>query len=81
MAFSPDAAVIATGGTGGEVRVSDARTGELQAAIPASATFTRALAFSPDGRLIAAGSADGLVACSTGGQAALCASCAGTPAS
>ncbi|WP_330300103.1 nSTAND1 domain-containing NTPase [Streptomyces sp. NBC_00503] len=60
VAFAPDGALLATGGSDGKVllrRVADRRT----IAVFTAPGRVRAVAFSPDGRTLAAGSTDGPV--------------------
>lgn len=60
LAASPDGSKVATGGGYGEVKVYDAKSGDVLADLNASGKdrdgcYTNALAFSSDGRLLASG--------------------------
>ncbi|MFO0928186.1 MAG: c-type cytochrome domain-containing protein [Gemmataceae bacterium] len=54
LAYSPDGKVLASGGYQ-EVKLWDARTGELRRTVPGFAERVVCLAFSPDGKLLACG--------------------------
>jgi WD40 repeat protein len=58
VAFSPDGRIIATGGTGGHLRLWDAHTGKILAARVAHRAAVTYLAFTPDGRRLVSASAD-----------------------
>ncbi|MFI7697897.1 WD40 repeat domain-containing serine/threonine protein kinase [Nonomuraea sp. NPDC049480] len=55
--FSPDGALLVSGGRGHEIRLSDAGTGRTVRTI--TDTTGQAVAFSPDGRTLAAADSDG----------------------
>ena len=57
--FSANGALILTAGSGGEVRIFNARTSSLVRVLKVG-SFIRAAAFSPDGRLVATASRDRL---------------------
>jgi WD40 repeat protein/ABC-type branched-subunit amino acid transport system substrate-binding protein len=59
VAFSPDAATIATGGQDGSARVWDAATGQQRLDLTGHAGSVNAVAFSPQGSLIATAGDDG----------------------
>ena len=60
VAFSPDGALIATGGSDLTVRLWDAATGKQVQSITGHTAGVRGVAFSPDGTLLASGADDGL---------------------
>jgi WD40 repeat protein len=53
LRFSPDGKVLAAGGYG-EVRLLDASSGKMIAALPGETHYVRSIAFSPDGKMLAA---------------------------
>jgi WD40 repeat protein len=59
--FSPDGQFVATGATGGGVRIWDAATGGSRAVLDAHQDAVSALAFSPNGRLLVTAASDGTV--------------------
>ena len=59
VAFSPDAAMVAFGGTDGFVGVDDARTGRRVVSLPGATSLINEVAFSPDGRELATAAQDG----------------------
>jgi WD domain, G-beta repeat/KAP family P-loop domain len=61
VAFSPDGAALASGGSDGSVRVWDARTGEQRAQLTGHTGTVLSVAFSPDGAALASGGSDGSV--------------------
>jgi serine/threonine protein kinase len=61
VAYSPDAASLATGGEDGVVRVWDAIQGKEKTALRGHTKAVRSVGFSPDGRRIASLSDDGTV--------------------
>jgi hypothetical protein len=60
-AYSPDGAMVLSGGWDGFLRAWDAGTGHSLAALPASAKPLSACAVSPDGRLWLSGSMEGML--------------------
>ncbi len=60
LAFSPDGSVLATGTSGLEARLWDARTGRAISPPLKHSRLVSTLAFSPDGRWLVTGSADRL---------------------
>jgi hypothetical protein len=62
VTFSPDGALLASGGWGRPVRVRDALTNGLVRELRSAGPSIYDLAFSPDGALLAAGGRDGTVA-------------------
>ena len=61
-AFSPDGTKVAIGGSGHEIRLLDAETGELERSLLLGNSFwLRSLAFSPEGRSLVSGAFDGRV--------------------
>ena len=61
VAFSPDGARIAVGGTTGEVRLYDATNGSRKATLGGIKGSIYAIAFAPDGKRVAVGGFDGNV--------------------
>ena len=68
VAFSPDAKMLASGAgdwrhprVPGELKLWDARSGDLIADLRGHAGPVLSLAFTPDGKTLASGSADGVV--------------------
>jgi WD40 repeat protein len=61
LAFSPDSLLVASGGNGGSVAVSDVARGEDILQLRDVRGALGGVAFSPDGELIAAGAADQVV--------------------
>jgi serine/threonine protein kinase/multidrug efflux pump subunit AcrA (membrane-fusion protein) len=61
VAYSPDAAGLATGGEDGVVRVWDVVTGKEKAALRGHTKAVRSVCYSPDGRRIASLADDGTV--------------------
>eukprot|EP00698_Gefionella_okellyi_P017601 TRINITY_DN5177_c0_g1_i1.p1 TRINITY_DN5177_c0_g1~~TRINITY_DN5177_c0_g1_i1.p1 ORF type:complete len:579 (-),score=107.86 TRINITY_DN5177_c0_g1_i1:73-1809(-) len=60
-AFSPDGRLVVAGGADHVVRIWDAETGKMVAAMRGHNDVVRMCAFSPSGRIIATASADGTV--------------------
>jgi len=56
VAFSPDGRLLASGGSGGEVKLFDAESGELWRSWEAHDGGVDAISFSPDGKLLASAS-------------------------
>ena len=61
LAFAPQGALLASGGTDQTVRLWDLRTGRLQDTLTGQRANVFALSFSPDGNSLASGAADGSV--------------------
>jgi mono/diheme cytochrome c family protein len=61
VAFSPDGALLAAGGVGGEVRVYKTADGARAATLKGHEGAVFALAFSPDGKRLITGGFDGLI--------------------
>jgi WD40 repeat protein len=61
LAFSPDGRTLASGGSGGVVKLWDVATGRNLAVLPGHTASVGAVAFSRDGRTLASGSSDGTV--------------------
>jgi WD40 repeat protein len=64
IAFSPDGsllAIAATSGTGNEIRLWDAQSGEQIATLVGHTSWINALVFNPTGTLLASGSNDGTI--------------------
>jgi WD40 repeat protein len=61
IAFSPDGHCLASGDFNGDIRLSDARTHQLQSILSGHTNWVQAVTFSPDGQTLASGSFDGTV--------------------
>ncbi|HRI16652.1 MAG TPA: hypothetical protein PLX89_26975, partial [Verrucomicrobiota bacterium] len=61
VAFSPDGALLAVGGIGGEVRVYKTADGSRAATLSGHEGAVFALTFTPDGQRIITGGFDGLL--------------------
>ena len=61
IAFSPDGATLASGGTDNKIRLWDVGAREHRAAISAHSERVTALAFSPDSTILASGSTDNTI--------------------
>jgi WD40 repeat protein len=61
VAFSPDGHCLASGDFNGDIRLSDARTHQLQSILSGHTNWVQAVTFSPDGQTLASGSFDGTV--------------------
>jgi WD40 repeat protein len=61
VGFSPDGAVLASGGDDGVVRLWRAGDGALLRELTGHTGQVRSVAFSPDGAVLASGGADGVV--------------------
>lgn len=53
LAYSPDGSILASAGDDKIIRLSDARTGELQQTLPGNRVSVQSLKYSPDGVLLA----------------------------
>jgi anti-sigma factor RsiW len=60
-AFSPGSTTLATGDTGGTVRLGDVQRGDLLRTLHAGTGPVNAVAFAPDGQTLATGNSDGRV--------------------
>ena len=61
LAFSPNGALLAVGGAGGEVRVYSTTDASRKLTLPGHSGGIYAIAFSPDGKTVATGGFDGKV--------------------
>ncbi len=58
VAYAPDRATLATGGSDGTVRIWDARTGQQQHQLTGHTGGVRSVAYAPDGATLATGPAE-----------------------
>ena len=61
VAYAPDGATLATGGSRGAVRIWDASTGQQQHQLTGHTNWVRSVAYAPDGATLATGGDDGAV--------------------
>jgi hypothetical protein len=61
VASSPDGKLVASGSSGGTVKLWDTATGALQQTPEGHSDLVHAVAFSPDGKIVASSSVDGTV--------------------